>query len=164
MLRKISNGVLVSLCCILLGWPHTILAEDNDSDKGKIKWDTDRILNDRKDEDEDLQETELDKLFPELFDVETKETVQQVQEENKESLTELENSLFSKELKEDDTVEKTEESLFTSDYVAPPPSTNQEEEQDDQNTGLYTVLVLSFIGLGVLVLGGVYFMFQKMTD
>lgn len=162
MLRKISNGFLISFCCVFLVFPDTSLAADKETNEGKIKWDTNRILEDEKDEEADYQESELEEVFPELFEEETQDTMQQIQEENKETMSQLKSSIFSKELKKDNTVEETEKSLFTSDYVAP--SSSSEDEQAESNSGLNFVLVLSFIGLGIIILGGIYFMIRKLTD
>lgn len=162
MLRKISNGFLISFCCIFLVFPDTSLAADKETNEGKIKWDTNRILEDEKDEEADYQESELEEVFPELFEEETQDTMQQIQEENKETMSQLKDSIFSKELKKEESVEGTEKSLFTSDYVAP--SSSSEDEQAESNSGLNFVLVLSFIGLGIIILGGIYFMIRKLTD
>lgn len=63
--------------------PITTSAEDKPENRGKIKWDIDRILEDGSEEDRYRIESELDKKFPELFHDETTETIRSVQEKIK---------------------------------------------------------------------------------
>lgn len=163
-LLKHSNKIGLTVCCLLLLIPFSVSAEDGPRDKGKMDWKMDRIIQNEPEEDQGHTETELDKSFPELFTEETRDKIQSVQKERNESREELEDALFTMDLESEDTAKDTKESLFTSDYVAPRSSGNHDDESEDGNSWFNMVVIASLIGLGVIMVGGLYVMFRKMSD
>lgn len=144
--------------------PITTSAEDKPENRGKIKWDIDRILEDGSEEDRYRIESELDKKFPELFHDETTETIRSVQEKNKASMKDLESILFSTEFEEDKMINDTREHLFTTDYVAPKSSQNHHDEINQESSWLNNILIGGLTVVGALILGVMYMMFRQLSD
>lgn len=170
MLRTPKRNIVLILSCFLLmnlSLPSLVFAEEDveedAEEKGKIKWDLNRIMKDDKDEERIQSESEKAKLFPELFTVETYETIHSVQQENNESIEELQDSLFSLELEENNMLEDTKESLFSSDYTTPTKS-SYKSEQEEVNHWLNNLLVAGLVGIGVVVLGGIFVMFRQLSE
>lgn len=137
-------------------------AEDSLENRGNIKWDIDRILDDGLEEERYRNESEMEKMFPELFQDETYETIRSIQEKNKQSMEDLESTLFSTEFEKNKMINDTREHLFTSDYVAPKSSKNTEIEQE---SGWFNnILIAGLMGVGALALGVMYMMFRHLAD
>lgn len=164
MLRKRSSQTMIGICCLLLFMPIPASAEDSPQDKGKMDWKIDRIIQGESEEERHQTETELEKRLPELFDEETKVTIQSVQKENKESVDDLKDSLFAMDFEADATIDDTKEALFTSEYVAPKSSSNHDDDEEGGNSWFNNVLLAGLTGLGCIVFGGIYVMFRKLSD
>lgn len=153
------------MCCFLvLLVPISTSAEDSSKYQGKMQWDIDRVLQGENEENRHRTESELEKTFPELFNDETYETIHSVEKENKESMTELENSLFSVDIEKDGVIDDTKEALFTSDYVAPKPSDNNDDESEKEGNWFNNMLFGGLAGLGAIVLGGMYMMVRQLSN
>ncbi|WP_416151680.1 type VII secretion protein EssA [Salipaludibacillus sp. HK11] len=142
--------------------PLSISAENStDTDKGKIDWKIERISEKDRNSDHSNQETQLEKRFPDLFKGETFDEIQNVKENQQESLEYLEQNLFALEVESNSTIEDMKQALFTTDYVAPTATTSSEEEQINMGSSF---LLIGFVSIASFISWGIYVMFQKLTD
>src|SRR5699024_3182560 len=112
-------------------------------------------------------ETDMDNIYPELLQEETKEIITRKQDEQKKSSITLKESIFK--VTEEDatnaTLDDVKETLFTSDYTPPKSSEVNEANEEDPHTESVSKGLLSTIaGLVLLLCGGVYAIFNKMTS
>lgn len=164
MLQKHSSILITGFCCLLLLTPFSVSAEDSPIDKGKLDWKLDRVIQDKSGEDQYHTKTELEKTLPELFNDDTTAKIKSVQREKKKSIDNLEESLFTDDLEVDDTMEDTEEALFTSDYVAPKHPNNHEDETEGKSSWFNKLLIAGLVAFGCILCGGIYMMFRKLSD
>src|SRR5699024_12866315 len=92
MLRKQILKITLCIFCLLLVLPANASAEDSPKNKGEIQWDIDRIIQDDPEEERYRTESEMEKIFPELFDKGTYETIQTDKKKNQAKMQESENS------------------------------------------------------------------------
>src|SRR5699024_9731259 len=144
--------------------PANASAEDSPKNKGEIQWDIDRIIQDDAAEQRYRTEPEMEKIFPALFDEGTYETNQTVAQKNQATMLEFESSLFLLVIEKDELSDDTKEALFTSDYVAPKSPSGDHDKPVQESSLFNNLLIAGFIGLGVIVLGGIYMLFRKLTD
>src|SRR5699024_699149 len=90
MLRKQILKITLCIFCLLLVLPANASAEDSPKNKGEIQWDIDRIIQDDPEEERYRTESEMEKIFPELFDEGTYETIQTVEQKNQAKMQEFE--------------------------------------------------------------------------
>ena len=164
MLRKQIHKITLCIFCLLLVLPANASAEDSPKNKGEIQWDIDRIIQDDPVEERYRTESEMEKIFPELFTDETHKTIQSVEQKNQAKMQEFENSLFLIDVEKDDMIDDTKEALFTSDYVAPKSPSGDHDKPVQESSLFNNLLIAGFIGLGVIVLGGIYMLFRKLAD
>ncbi len=144
-----------------------VSAKDSPENKGKMYFETDRIREDDLKNQSDHVETEMEKIFPELLQEETKEIITRKQDEQKKSSNTLKESIFkvSEEDATNATLDDVKETLFTSDYTPPKSSEVNEANEEDPHTESVSKGLLSTIaGLVLLLCGGVYAIFNKMTS
>lgn len=144
-----------------------VSAKDSPENKGKMYFETDRIREDDLKNQSDHVETEMEKIFPELLQEETKEIITRKQDEQKKSSNTLKESIFkvSEEDATNATLDDVKETLFTSDYTPPKSSKVNEANEEDPHTESVSKGLLSTIaGLVLLLCGGVYAIFNKMTS
>ncbi len=157
-LKSIFHVLLLS-CILLLLWPYTASAEEQDDDKGKIDWKIDRIS--ESDRSQNGMETELERSFPELFKAGTSEQIEMVQTDREQSTEQLKQNVFSLELTSDETLEETKELLFTEDYVAPKTSSHP----IDQNTSSTSTMTIIWLMAVACALSGIaYLIFKRFAD
>lgn len=130
----------------------------DESEKGKIKIKTDRIIDNLDDEDIEVKETELDKSFPELFDDITTKQLKAYQVEEEQSINELKHLIFE----EEEELNKTslydiKDELFDEDYTATTSTASDEKDEDSSNSisniifyGSLAVFI-GMIGSGVVI-------------
>ena len=164
MLRKQILKFTLCIFCLLLVLPTNASAEDNPKNKGEIQWDIDRIMEGDSDGKRYRTESEMEKIFPELFDEGTYETIQTVEQKNQAKMQEFENSLFLIDIEKDDMIDDTKEALFTSDYVAPKSPSGDHDKPVQESSLFNNLLIGGFIGMGVIVLGGIYMLFRKLAN
>lgn len=124
---------------------------------GHIDWKIDRII--KKDSQQNKNETELEKSFPDLFKEETTTTIHQVKEKEQASFKELKDGLFTTDINASAMIEETKEMLFTADYVAPRTVDTEEEAESSSSS----ILMVSLAALACVVSGAVFLLFQKLT-
>lgn len=164
MLLKKMNIIILGSCVLLLLMPFPASAEESTDEKGQIDWKIDRITEDERSSDYRNEETELEQTFPELFKEETHGTIESVEEENSESLKELEKALFTMDSEENTMIADTKEALFTSDYVVPETSTQKQQDDEAGSSGFNSVLMAGLTGLASIVGAGVYIMVQRLGE
>ncbi|WP_010532264.1 type VII secretion protein EssA [Lentibacillus jeotgali] len=162
MLLKQMNKIILGSCCLLLLMPFSASAEDSPDEKGQMEWKIDRIKQNESDNEQSVEETELEKRFPDLFKEATHSTIESVKQENKESLKDLEASLFTMNTEGDTMIADTRQSLFKSDYVAPQTSTDEQMDNEDGSSWFNNALMAGLTGLACIVGGGVYAMIQRL--
>lgn len=133
-------------------------AEADDESKGKLRLRTDRISEEKT--DDELRETELERQMPDLFKQETKELIHSLKTKEAEALQQLEHSLFSMPSEADTTVNEIMDHLFTEDYVPPQRSSSANEDQD-QSSSLKTGIFVGLISTAIALCGFVYSLFMK---
>src|SRR5699024_11531090 len=116
MLRKQILKFTLCIFCLLLVLPTNASAEDNPKNKGEIQWDIDRIMEGDSDGKRYRTESEMEKIFPELFDEGTYETIKTVEQKNQAKMQEFEKSLFLINIKKYDMIDITKKSLIMLDY------------------------------------------------
>ncbi|MEW9676385.1 type VII secretion protein EssA [Lentibacillus sp. L22] len=163
MLLRRTKLLFLCICCFLLMLPVTASAEDDSKNKGQIQWKIDRIIQGDNEGLERNTETEQEKRLPDLFKEETKNKITSKQKDQKESMEDLEHSLFTMDMEPDTTVKQVKQSLFTADYTAPKAEKHNDQEEESQswfNNMLFIVLA----GLACILFGGVFIMMRKLTD
>lgn len=157
-LRRISLLLACFTACLLFMAPFQTAAEDS----GKMQLKIDRIDQQQEQEYKNV-ETELEKKFPDLLKKETQSVIRTKQKEEKTSMEKLEQSLFTTDIKADTTLEDTKASLFNEDYTAPKTSTSDVQEEED-NAIISKVLYTALAVLASILCVGVYMMMRKISD
>lgn len=162
MLHKLINRIILIVCCFLLLMPVLASAEVTDEEStnkgiGQMDWKIDRII--KKDSQQNKNETELEKSFPDLFKEETTTIIHQVKEKEQQSFNELKDGLFTTDINASAMIEETKEMLFTADYVAPRTVDTEEEAESSSSS----ILMVSLAALACVVSGAVFLLFQKLT-
>lgn len=139
--------------------PIGVVADDDQSDKGRIEWQIDRISENRL--ETHSQETELERTFPDLFATDTREKIDRVLTEQDESIKTLRESIFTAELNVDSTVEETKEMLFADGYVAPNPSLHASDDTQESGSSFWMITIAAIASLLSIF---VWFVFQRMAD
>ncbi|WP_053218437.1 type VII secretion protein EssA [Virgibacillus senegalensis] len=159
--QKLGKHSLFLATALLVLTTYAAPAVYADSD-GSLKMKVDRIKQEKK-ENQSNKETELDKVFPDLFAEETFTTIKQVEDKNNQSMEALEEELFT--MKEEPVAElhATRESLFKENYSLTASTTTVEEEQEteDRNNGLGSTVLMALTGAALFLTGGLYIMMQK---
>src|SRR5699024_11008516 len=116
--------IFSSFCLLLLPIKEVGASELKDEHKGKLNLDINRIGESNIRNGSSSIETEHEKRFPELIKTETTETINQLDEEMKEDIDELEESVLLMTDLTDTTLSDTKDTLFTPSYEAPKSSTD----------------------------------------
>lgn len=145
------------------------LADTTLDHSGKIRLQSDRIGQDaaerEKLETQDHNETELEKVAPDLFKEQTRAAITDKQVEMERSTEDLEKELFVRPSKPNLALKETEKVLFSSDYTvqyAAAPTTNTTESNQDGTMSSKTLT--AFFGMIVLGCGGIFIMMRKMLE
>lgn len=156
--------VFVVCMCFLIAVPIPAYAEDKSSPTGKLRIQTERIIQGEKSETQSRKETELEERAPNLFEKETYTIIQSKQKELASEQEKLEQLLFVTPQVQDFTLKDTKESLFASDYIAPK-TINSNSEIADGNDGMaHNTLLYILLGMVVLICGGVFVSMRKMEE
>lgn len=162
-LRNHTN-VLIVLMCFLIAVPIQAYAEDKSSPTGKLRIQTERIIQGEKSEMHSGKETELEKRAPNLFEEETYTAIQSKQKELDSEQEKLEQLLFVSTQVKDSTIKDTKESLFASDYIAPKTTNSNSEIADGSDGMAHNALLYILLGMVVLICGGVFVSMRKMEE
>jgi type VII secretion protein EssA len=164
---------LVKLCSVITVFTGFLfmfslqpLADETLDHSGKIRLQTDRIGQDAVErenlETQDYQETELEKLAPNLFKEQTQAALKTKQIEMEQSTSDLQQGLFVSPSKPDITLKHTEKVLFSSNYTVQYTAVPSENEPEDQQGGiLNTKTITTFLGMVVIGCGGIFTMMRK---
>lgn len=161
--KRLAKSIVL-LCISLLALvslPVSAVAEEDKRGNMQIK--TDRIMKSQ-DENTDLRETELEKVFPTLFTEETKETIVEKDFENERAIEELEQSVFFIDSAANSTVEDVKDGLFSEEYTVALSSGNHVQEETSSGSGLSNTLLVVFSGIGILLFGGLYVAMRSLLD
>lgn len=148
---------------LLIYFPIGASAETAPPVPGGLELKIDRII---KGEDKKTinKETELEKVFPNLFAEETKEKINVMEEEKAKTLEELEESLFRMRSDKNLTLQNIKQSLFTENYTAVATSTSNMVEDEENNKVFGDILLIFFAFIGCLLAGGLYILMKKSFD
>jgi len=160
-------SVIAVLAGFLLMFSLQPLADETLDHSGKIRLQTDRIGQDAVDrktlDTQDYQETELERLAPDLFKEQTQAALKTKQIELEQSTSDLQQGLFVTPSKSYITLKQTESALFSSDYSVQYNTASAQNELDDQHDGfLNTKTITTFLGMVVIGCGGLLTMMRKM--
>lgn len=143
--------------------PHHIIGAEGISGKGKLQIKTDRLLRDENQEQE-LRETELDKIFPDLFKEETKEKLDAKQEAMLLQEEELKASLFTMDMN-NTSIYDIKSDLFSDSHEVNHETSSQEmEEEATAEANLVSTIVFysSVVLLIGVVIGMITFILRKL--
>lgn len=154
MLKQVN--ILFLLLLMLTVLPMQIHAEEAPSKRGEMQLKTNRLH--ERDSEERLYETELDRLYPDLFREKTKDKILIKQEEIASSTKELVDLIFEKEVF--DTIHIDAGELFDDEYVTAM-KVVQGEEMEDSNTSISTTTFATGIGLLISGIIGGSFLFVR---
>lgn len=150
--QKQINILLLFSLFILFCLPPLSFANKDETGKGKMKIKTDRILND----EGETVETELDKLFPDLFADETMDKVKLKQTEFENITNDLKQHIFHENLHESVFIDELKAQVFTEDYVARQAYKEDEMDESESTSSLVfygsILLFIGIIGAGVVMI------------
>lgn len=158
-LVKFTVLLYISLLVLVL-LPVSAAADEGKS--GSLQMKTDRIIKGQN-ENTDLRQTELERIFPTLFTDETKEAVAEKNLENEKTMEKLEESIFFMDGDKTSTVQNVKEALFSEEYAAGSVG-NQVQEESPSSSGLSKILIVVFAGIGILLFGGLYLAMRSVLD
>lgn len=126
------------------------------AEQGKLKLKTERIHEENN--EVNLQETELEKVFPELFQESTQEKIATKQEEINDTEGDLKALLFEKDkmLKKD----IFDNSLFDEQYIAVQSKSTGDEVEDDTSSISAQTFIIS-MAIIIFVVFGIVYMINK---
>ena len=157
--QKQINFLLLLYLFIFFFVPLQVLANEEEPRKGKMEIKTDRILKNPADEGE-VVETELDRTFPSLFDVETKEKIEDKQEKNEAVISEMKNQIFLENMPETTSLYDIKSELFKEDYQSP--NVFAGEPIEEKSTNITSLVVYgSLVTFVTIIVGGVIMLFRK---
>ncbi|WP_153463036.1 type VII secretion protein EssA [Sediminibacillus terrae] len=159
-LAKHSLLLAVSLLVLFSIAAPAVVAEKNGSLEMKI----DRIKEEQNNSPSN-HETELDKVFPDLFADETATVIEKKETENNQSMEELQEELFAMKKEPGTQLHATRDSLFKENYSLTASATTTAEEpeatSEESDSGLGNTVLMALTGAGLLLSGGLYIMMQK---
>lgn len=139
--------------------------EASDQNKGNIDWKINRIKEKvpASQHEENNEETEMEKLYPDLFKVETMEKISKVKRKKNQDFSELREELFTTKIDVDDqsVIEETKHALFPSDYQGASAIKSTEESNKEYSSTYITVIVVI---IACSVGGGIFFMFRRLLN
>lgn len=136
---------------------------DMEHESGGLQIKVDRIIKGDSERTQ-MNETELEKVFPTLFTEETQVWFTEVKKENEASLERLERSLFTTEIDSNTTALDIKASLFASDYTSSASSSTNQVSLEDSGSGFGNTFLVTLTALALLLCGGLYFMMQKLFE
>ncbi|SDM26214.1 type VII secretion protein EssA [Sediminibacillus halophilus] len=159
--QKLGKHSLFLAAALLVLTTYAAPAVYAESD-GSLKMKVDRIKQEKK-ENQSNKETELDKVFPELFEEETFTAIKQVEEESNQSMEALEEELFTMEEEPVTTLHATRDVLFEETYSVTASTTADADEKqaDEESSGVGNTVLMALTGAGLLLSGGLYIMMQR---
>lgn len=161
--KRLANFIVLLCISLLVLVCLPVSAMANEEKRGNMQIKTDRIIKGQN-QDTNLRETELERVFPELFTDETKEKIVNKENKNERTLDELEQSIFSNDRVANSTVEDVKDVLFTEEYTTVASSRNHVQEESSSGNGLSNTLMVVFSGAGLLLFGGLYVAMRSMLD
>lgn len=138
-------------------FPYQALASDDKSGEGKMQIKTNRIL----EENEETFETELDKIFPDLFEDEIKSKIITRQIEKRNTKNELMEVIFTEKLEPNTFLNEVKNQIFTESYVAPITYTKEDEEKKSSNSISSVLFYASIATFIVMMFGGIFLLLRK---
>jgi len=162
--KQAKSKIILLLCISLLVLVFLPVSAMADTEKrGELQFKIDRIIGGQ-DNEVELRETELERIFPALFTEDVKTRIEDTELEKQETMEELEESIFFENLEANSTVEDVKDSLFTEEYTAVASGGTQAQEETASNSGLSNTILTVFSCLGILLFGGLYVMMRSMLD
>lgn len=161
--KKLAKSIILLFIGVLVLGLLAVPAAAEEEGRGGLKINPDRIIKGQN-ENTDLRETELEKVFPELFTDETKETIEETELQQKSKLEELEQSIFSYELEGNTVVQEVKDDLFTAEYTVAQSGGNHIQEDASSGSGASNTLLAVFTGFGIVLFVGLYAAMRTMLD
>lgn len=163
--KRLARWLIVLFIVVGSFLPIYTIQEVAQAEKGRFQFQLDRIEENR--EKVITKETELDKLFPELFDPEVAVRVQESQKANYKDREKLLKELFTQEKYEDHTVREVKSSLFQDDYEALPIKEEDKDGLDIKSSNLlkwtFMIVTIGIIGMLMFFLMRYMFNFLKVN-
>ena len=158
---KQSNVLLLFSLSIFFIIPTVVTADEDGGGKGKLQIKTDRIIENNREEDADIVESELDKSFPELFQEETKEKIELQQKEMEKATNDLKRDVFHEEMSEMTTLYEVKNELFTENYTSPKVFATEDTDEPSTNTLSSIIYYGSFVGFIGLIGSGILMILRR---
>lgn len=158
-----SKQINCSILCIIFFFllPVSIQAEEHEKNSGELEIKINRITEDRKNIEN--KETELERIFPELFEAETAEKIEQAKEAQKQDMLDLKEELFLGEQKEYSFLEETKDLLFTPEYDVVESYTAVDTDEQHSNWA-NRLLITGIVVFVCAVLGGCFALVRKLAN
>ncbi|GEM_PF-5398848 len=160
--KLVKTSALLCVSGLILVLMPVSATADKEKD-GKLQLKMDRIINSQ-DEQMDLRETELERTFPTLFTVETNQAIKEKKMENKSTIKELEQTIFSLDIDKTSTVQNVKDHLFSEEYAITASNENQVKEEPSSGGGFSKIMIGLFVGIGTLLFSGLYLAKQFLLD
>lgn len=161
--KKLAKSLLLLIIALLVLGFWSVPAAADEEERGGLRINTDRIIKGQQ-EPTELRETELERVFPQLFTDETKEVIKEKELENKSELEQLEESIFFHELEGNTAVQDVKDALFAPEYEVAQTGGNQIQEDPSSGSGVSNTLLAVFTGLGAVLLFGLYAAMRNLVD
>ena len=168
MLWKRTSVIAALLLGISPIFSLSAMAEADRDNSGELRVKIERIGQDEVDpeklESQDVEKTELEKIAPGLFKEQTRAAIESRQKGLDETAKQFEDSLFVSPIKQNSTIEDTENALFSNEYevefYAIP---NQNNPQKDEENSISKEVLVAIFGIVFISCGGIYLMVKKMV-
>ncbi|MCT1576503.1 type VII secretion protein EssA [Oceanobacillus kimchii] len=159
---KLVNLAFVSSMILLILLPIGVSAESGSIKDGSLQMQIDRIIKD-KDEKNEMRETELERIFPSLFTLETSQEINEKVNAEEDKIEYIEQNLFSEDVEGNVAIQEVKDSLFQSDYESVAASSSNAEEESSSSSSS-NIILMTFAGIAVALCGGLYVLMQRLLD
>lgn len=147
---------------LLILLPIGVSAESGSIKDGSLQMQIDRIIKD-KDEKNEMRETELERIFPSLFTLETSQEINEKVNAEEDKIEYIEQNLFSEDVEGNVAIQEVKDSLFQSDYESVAASSSNAEEESSSSSSS-NIILMTFAGIAVALCGGLYVLMQRLLD
>ncbi|MFP7493391.1 type VII secretion protein EssA [Terribacillus saccharophilus] len=161
-LKLVNLAFLFTLILLILlpGEVSAAIHSSEESERGSLELQIDRIQG--KDRQTDNRETEKEKVYPDLFEAETSEELQQKAANKREELNSLQDEVFTLDIDKSTQMQEVQDKLFTPDYESEAASAQQADNTEEEES---SKVVLGFlIGTALVLCVGMYMLMRKLLD
>lgn len=161
---KQSNYLFLFSIGFLLFTNLQVSAEDLNEKNGNMRLKLERISELDENNYQENVETELDKLFPTLFQEEINTQIELKQTEIRTSVEQLTDTIFEKAGETDKSLDDMKRTLFIESSTLPKARASEMIKDEDKPGGLKgKIILISFIGLTILLFYVIYTTMRRIS-